>query len=142
MKLKLSLSATVDCADVVIKVYVDNNEIFQSVATTLEQIITHEIPETPSDHVLRLEMSGKTKYHTKISPAGELTYDVAFLVNALEFEDIDMTPVFYHHTPCYTHNLNGSAEERIDEFSGFIGCNGTVDFKFSTPIYLWFYGKI
>jgi hypothetical protein len=69
-------------------------------------------------------------------------YDVAFLVNALEFEDIDMTPVLYPNNPCYTHNLNGSAEERVDEFSGFMGCNGTASFEFSTPIYLWMYGKI
>ena len=87
-------------------------------------------------------MSGKNKYHTKIDAQGEITYDVAFLVNQLEFENIDMTPVFYHTNPCYTHNLNGSGPERVDEFSGFMGCNGTIDFKFSTPIYLWMYQKI
>lgn len=142
MILKLTLSSTVDCNDVNINVYVDNEKIFQSVATIAEQTIVHEVAEEPGDHVLRLEMSGKTKNHTKINSAGEMTYDVAFLVNVLEFEDIDMTPVLYTGNPCYTHNLNGSAAERIDEFSGFMGCNGTVDFKFFTPIYLWMYGRI
>lgn len=142
MILKLILAATADSSDVKLKIYVNNEIIFQTHASTAEQTVTHEIAELPQDHVLRLEMSGKTKHHTKINSQGEIMYDVAFLVNALEFEEIDMTPVFYQGNPCYTHNLNGSAAERTDEFSGFMGCNGTVDFKFFTPIYLWMYGKI
>ena len=142
MILKLTLAATEDSNDVKLDVYVDNEKIFHLCASNAEQTIIHEITELPGDHVLRLEMSGKTKHHTTINSHGEMTYDVAFLVNALEFEEIDMTPILYQGTLCYTHNLNGSAVERIDEFSGFMGCNGTVDFKFFTPIYLWMYGKI
>jgi hypothetical protein len=142
MILKLLLSATADNDDVMLGVFVDDEQIFQSAATVTQQTVTHEISELPGDHVLRLEMSGKTKQHTQVNSSGEIMYDVAFLVNALEFEDIDMTPVLYPNNPCYKHNLNGSAEERVDEFSGFMGCNGTASFEFSTPIYLWMYGKI
>jgi hypothetical protein len=142
MLLSLTLAATADCNDVTLEIYVDSNKIFQSAASTQVQTVSYSLSENPSDHVLRLVMSGKTRHHTTINPQGEILHDVAFLLNALEFENIDMTPVFYHNNPCYTHNLNGSAIERVDEFSGYIGCNGTIDFKFSTPIHLWMYQKI
>jgi hypothetical protein len=142
MIINLNVSATVECSDVFLEICVDNDTVFKTAATTQPQTISCFVKEDPANHVLKLVMSGKTKYHTKINEQGEITYDVAFLVNRLEFEDIDMTPVFYHNNSCYTHNLNGSATERVDEFSGFMGCNGTVDFKFSTPIYLWMYQKI
>jgi hypothetical protein len=37
----------------------------------------------------------------------------------------------------YTHNFNGTRPEITDTFFGIAGCNGTISFSFSTPIYLW-----
>ena len=142
MKLSLTLSATKDCNDVCVKIFIDNIEIFQSTAKCQPHTIEYTILENPADHDLKIVMAGKTRRHTQINNQGEIISDVAFMVDRLEFEDIDMTPIFYQGEPSYTHNLNSSSAERTDEFSGFMGCNGTVSFKFSTPIYLWLYGRI
>ena len=32
---------------------------------------------------------------------------------------------------------NGTQPEIADNFFGIAGCNGTISFRFSTPIYLW-----
>jgi hypothetical protein len=142
MKLSLTISATTDCNDIALQVFINDTEIFQSTAKCQQQIIEHIISEDPSDHVLKIKMTGKNRKHTQINSQGEIVSDVAFIVDRLEFEDIDMTPIFYYNNPCYTHNLNGSGVDRVDEFSGFMGCNGTIEFKFYTPIYLWMYQKI
>jgi hypothetical protein len=37
----------------------------------------------------------------------------------------------------YHHDTNGSTGAVTDSFYGTMGCNGRVEMRFRTPIYLW-----
>mgnify|MGYP003352455181 CR=1 FL=1 len=37
----------------------------------------------------------------------------------------------------YRHDYNGTGQPTEDNFFGVLGCNGTVELRFTTPIYLW-----
>lgn len=88
-----------------------------------------------------LSMQGKTHEHTIVDDQGQIESDCAVLINSIIIDDIDVTELFCQGAQCYRHNMNGSADEMLDEFYGFIGCNGVVEIKFSVPLYKWFLSK-
>jgi hypothetical protein len=137
MKLNLEFSASADCTDILIEIYLNKNKIFESTAQQQLQQVLCNINEDPADHELALVMSGKNRSHTVVDNNGEITSDIYFTINRLEFEDLDMRELFCLGKQCYTHSFNSSQPEFLDEFYGIIGCNGTVNINFSTPIYLW-----
>ena len=51
-------------------------------------------------------------------------------------DDLDVNQLFLEKC-VYTHNFNNTQSEIADTFHGVAGCNGTITFEFSTPIYLW-----
>jgi len=57
-------------------------------------------------------------------------------VTEITFDEIDCTQIVHDHA-VYRHNLNGTGPEIDDQFFGDMGCNGTVELKFTTPVYLW-----
>jgi hypothetical protein len=137
MQLNLEFSASADCPDIFIEIYLDNNLIFKSTAQQQSQQVLCEIDEDPADHTLALVMSGKNQSHTVVNDNDEITNDIYFKIDRLEFEDLDMQEVFCLGKECYTHSFNSNQPEFLDEFYGIIGCNGTVKINFTTPIYLW-----
>ena len=69
---------------------------------------------------------------------GQITSDIFFTINRLEFEELDMRKLFcLGQRSRHRHSFNSTQPEFDDEFYGDIGCNGTVFIPFSTPIYLW-----
>jgi hypothetical protein len=64
--------------------------------------------------------------------------DCAVIVEKILLDDIDVTEIYCAGLECYTHNNNGSTEDVVDEFYGYIGCNGTVEISWYTPMNLWF----
>jgi hypothetical protein len=138
MHIELDISANTDCNDIVLEVYVDHTKLFQSVAQTQIQTITYNLTEESAEHELKLIMSGKTSEHTIVDANGQITCDIFFIINRLEFEELDMRELFcLGRRSRHRHNFNSSWPEFDDEFYGNIGCNGTVFIPFSTPIYLW-----
>ena len=138
MIISLSINANNEASDINIKVLIDNQQIFESVATTQIQSITYEIDDHPRLHNLQIVMSGKSRRHTKVNKQGEIESDVFVELTSLEFDGISVSEIFCLGKECYTHSFNNpTAEPFLDEFYGIIGCNGTVDLQFETPIYLW-----
>ena len=138
MRLELDISANNDCTDIVIEVYVDQALIFQSTAQQQQQTVTYDISEDPGDHELQLVMSGKNFTHTIVDSNGQITSDIFFTINRLEFEELDMRKLFWlGQRRRHSHSFHSTQPEFDDEFYGDIGCNGTVFIPFSTPIYLW-----
>jgi hypothetical protein len=138
MYIELDISANTDCNDIILEVYVDHTKLFQSTARQEIQTINYNINENPADHELKLIMSGKTSKHTVVGPDGQITSDIFFIINRLEFEELDMKEIFcLGRRSRHRHSFNSTQLEFDDEFYGEIGCNGTVFMPFSTPIYLW-----
>jgi hypothetical protein len=138
MHLELDISANVDCTDIELGVYINNDKIFQTTAQKQIQTIIYDIDEDSADHELKLVMSGKNRTHTIVDNKGQIINDICFTINRLEFEELDMHGVFcLGKRSRYRHSFNSIQPEFDDEFYGNMGCNGTVFMPFSTPIYLW-----
>ena len=138
MELKLGLHSNIDCADISLIVTVDGQKIFNSTALQQEQIIHCTLLEYPSTHRVAIELVGKQPQHTIVDDRGNIVSDVYASVSTLEIQGIDVKPIFCAGRCCYFHSYNNPDSPTIvDEFYGDIGCNGTVNIDFFTPIYLW-----
>jgi hypothetical protein len=88
------------------------------------------------DHVLTFDMRGKRPEHTKIDSAGMIIQDRCISITNIAFDDIRLghtvTSVSHYH-----HNNNDTTEPVSETFYDVMGCNGRVEMRFSTPIYLW-----
>ena len=111
--------------------------IFKTDHVTETQTISFEVPdEDDAEHSLRLVMSGKTQEHTRVDKQGNITQDARLLIANVCFDEIELGQVFIDRA-VYTHDFNGSGETINDQFFGEFGCNGTVELKFTSPIYIW-----
>lgn len=138
MELILGLSATQACQDVIVEVLVDGNNVFESWAKQEQSQIKIQLPDSTRDHCVEIVMSGKKHIHTQFDSNGEVVSDVAFIVDTMKIQDIDVKHIFCQGRACYHHNFNDDTRSvEVDEFYGYIGCNGTVKIEFFTPIYLW-----
>ena len=81
-------------------------------------------------------MSGKTRRHTRLDAQGNITYDACLKITDISFDDISISDLLSQKA-VYNHDFNGSGEQTQDRFYETMGCNGSVDLEFSTPIYLW-----
>lgn len=99
--------------------------------------VTHQFDDSQDQsYTLIFEMQGKQPEHTQISATGEILQDRCITVSDFAFDDIQlghtMTEISQYH-----HDTNGTTDAVIDTFHSVMGCNGRVEIKFSTPVYLW-----
>jgi hypothetical protein len=125
-----------DVNDLAVEMWMDNSKFFDSCVAPGEQHVVHELSEDASDHVLKIVLKNKTQDHTTVDTDGNIVSDVLITVKNFAFDDIHVDQLFYENST-YTHDCNGSAEITAHEFFGPMGCNGTVEFQFSTPFYIW-----
>jgi hypothetical protein len=137
MHLELDVAANTVCPEILLEVYLDTVKIYQSTDHQFTHTIACDINEDTADHVMTLVMSGKNRKHTQVDESGKIVRDVYLQVDRLEFEGLDMREFFCLGNPCYTHSFNSTRPKILDEFYGMIGCNGQVEIRFSTPIFLW-----
>ena len=96
----------------------------------------HDISDDDGEHELRVVLTGKTSDHTKVDEAGNIVKDATLQISNVVIDDLDVNQLFLEKC-VYTHDFNGTQPEIADLFYGVAGCNGTISFRFSTPIYLW-----
>ena len=97
---------------------------------------SHDIVDNDGEHDLRIVISGKTTEHTTIDQDGNILKDATVQISNVVIDDLDVHQLFLDKT-VYIHDFNGTQPETQDTFHGIAGCNGTISFKFTTPIYLW-----
>jgi hypothetical protein len=135
IKIKCNLGTTNPAAGLAMQVWIDSEKIFdQPVVETTP--IEFDLTEDEANHSLRFVMSNKMSGHTQIDSNGNIVADSRLTVSDLEFDEIPLGQIVIDKA-VYTHNFNGTAEETQSTFYGEIGCNGTVELKFTTPVYLW-----
>ena len=108
----------------------DQNHVAEPVA------VSHEFSDDDGEHVLRITLKNKLPEHTRIDDQNNILSDVLLSVTEISFDEIDCTQIV-QDISVYRHNLNGTGPEIQDQFFGDLGCNGNVELKFTTPIYLW-----
>jgi hypothetical protein len=98
--------------------------------------ISIPVDDNEAEHVLKLVLKGKQFQHTTINDAGEIVADAVLEISNLAFDGIPLGQMANEKT-VYTHDFNETQPEIKDPFYGIMGCNGTVELRFTTPIYLW-----
>lgn len=119
-----------------LEVLLDNVMVYSNDSVTAAETIKVELPEDEAEHSLKIVLKNKTSDHTVLDPLGAIVQDNNLLIENINFDGI----VIGHkilQLATYTHDCNGSDELKEHKFYGEMGCNGTVELKFSTPIYVW-----
>lgn len=135
VKIKCNVGTTNMAAGLAMQVWVDSEKIFDQ--TVVEPTpVEFDLVDDEGEHSIRFVMSNKMPGHTQVDGDGNILADARLTVSDLEFDEILLNQIV-NDTAVYTHTFNGTAEETQDKFYGELGCNGTVELKFTTPIYLW-----
>ena len=130
------LDTTDSTAKIGVAVWIDDTCVYQTDQLPGPQNIDFAVSDDDGEHELRIVISGKTAHHTKVDAQGNIIKDVVVSIANITIDEIDVDQLF-NEKCVYTHDFNGSQPEIQDTFYGAAGCNGTISFKFSTPIYLW-----
>lgn len=119
------------------EVWVDDQRVL-NVEHVCEPVeFAHEFDDDQAgEHCIRVVMKYKTRRVTKVDSQGKIVKDALLTLSKFFCDHIDIESVFIELST-YTHTNNGATEPIQQRFYGAMGCNGTVELKFSTPIYLW-----
>jgi hypothetical protein len=99
-------------------------------------MFSHDFSDDDGEHRLRIVLGGKTAEHTVVDDDGNILKDATVQISQVTIDKLDVDQLFLEKC-VYEHNFNGSQPDIKDSFHGVAGCNGTIIFEFSTPIYLW-----
>ena len=134
---KLSFCISSTGTDLHVSVTLDDQVIYDDRPGLTPSTVTYEFDDTDDrEHMLIFQMQNKLPEHTTISDTGEILKDTVIQISNLSFDDIELGHMFTEHAR-YHHDTNGTTDPIIDTFYGEMGCNGRVEMRFSTPIYLW-----
>jgi hypothetical protein len=114
----------------------NGEELYRTDAVTARTVIHKFIADEDGEHQLTIELYGKGDSHAHLDADGKFEYDSCLKIDAVEFDDIDIMPVF-QTVAQYQHCFNGTGDSVTERCYGTMGCNGTVTLRFTTPIYLW-----
>ena len=130
--------STTDAAAVLgIQVWVDDICVCQHSHVTDTYHFRHDINDDKDGTCkLKIVMTGKTTDHTQLDQDGNIVKDAMLGIHNITMDGINIDLIFYK-IATYDHDYNGTGVEHVEKFFGHMGCNGTVEFEFSTPGYLW-----
>ena len=118
------------------EIWLDDVCVFDQDRVNRPMSVEHEFNDDEGEHALRICLKNKRPEHTVIDDQDNILSDALLSVTEISFDEIDCTKIV-HDLAVYRHNLNGTGPDIEDLFFGDMGCNGTVELKFSTPVYLW-----
>ena len=119
-----------------VEIWLDDTVLLSNNHVQEKITFSHYISDDDGEHKLRVVISGKTSDHTRIDEAGNIVKDATLQISNVVIDDLDVNQLFLEKC-VYTHNFNDTQTQIADTFHGVAGCNGTISFEFSTPIYLW-----
>ncbi len=119
-----------------LRVVLDQVTIFENAQVTETVQLHHEMSDEDGEHELTFELFGKQPEHTEITETGDIVSDALLEISNIKLDGIDLDQIVQSLAE-YHHDFNGSQAPINDKFYGYLGCNGTVTLKFTTPVYLW-----
>lgn len=129
-------SSTSGVKSVDIEILLDDQLIYNNSSLLDKELIKVELPDDECDHNLKIILKNKTAGHTVLDSSGAIVQDTNLIVDNIKFDDIALN-FNALQTATYTHDMNGTDQLKKYKFYGEMGCNGTVELKFTTPIYIW-----
>jgi hypothetical protein len=122
--------------DLALEFWLDNTKFFDDFISPGITKIEYEFPEEENHHVIRMVMKNKTIDHTVIDENNNIIEDAVLEIRNVFFDQLNIDYIFYSNCT-YTHDFNGTGKITVDDYYGTLGCNGTVEFQFTTPFYIW-----
>jgi hypothetical protein len=137
-KFSFELTSTDPVAELGFEAWIDN-QCVTNIDHVMETITVNGFlpSDDESEHVLKMVLKGKKSNHTTVDSNGNIISDALLKITNLTFDDIQLGTIFTEQA-VYYHDFNGTQSAVEDKFFDCMGCNGTVELKFFTPIYLWF----
>ena len=149
LKFKLELYATMWDQPPVAEIKLNSKSYFKSEIRGTEQDPTviefvAELTED-SEYNLIIERSGKGKNQTVLDGKGEIIKDQLLHIKGIEIDEIDIGALVYEgvYTPKYPEpwatQQRESGNDLKDSFKNVtkMGFDGTWNFKFGSPFYMW-----
>lgn len=136
VKILCTLDTTDPACALGMEIWLDDLQIFDCAHVTEPIKFEHEFSDQDAQHLLRFVMKGKQLTHTQVDADGQIVSDARLLIKNLSFDEIELGQILIDHA-AYYHNFNGSGPHTREKFYGELGCNGSVELEFSTPMYLW-----
>jgi hypothetical protein len=134
---KLGFGAQATGLGLFLRVKLDEEIIYDSQLGMDGTEIVHEFDDSvEKSRTLSIEISGKDPQHTKLNDQGEIVDDLVANIQGFKLDNIELGHVFFEKCQ-YHHDFNGTDDAIVDTFWGTMGCNGRVEFQFSSPLYLW-----
>jgi len=134
---QISFNVAATGPDLFLCVKFNGKIIYHESPGDIARTITHEFDDDiEQEHCVEFVLSGKIPDHTQIAESGEILEDRTVSICDVKIDGIDLGYLF-NHISQYHHDLNGTSDPVIEKFYGVMGCNGTVEFRFSSPVYLW-----
>jgi len=117
---------------------------FDNVAVATVDHVNHTCPVTvkfadsmqAETHCLQIQMLGKQSEHTKLDAQGNFLQDPRLIISNFQVSEIPADDIL-HKLGSYQHSFNGNGEPTNHQFSGVMGCNGTVTLELTTPVLMW-----
>lgn len=137
-KFNFQLSPTNPSAKLGFEVWIDDQCMFETDHVQESMLVEGLLPEDDieREHTLKFVLKGKQIEHTQVDSMGNIISDSRLEITNLMFDDIELGPLV-SNLSVYHHDFNGSRDPIQEKFFGSMGCNGTAELKFTTPIYLW-----
>jgi hypothetical protein len=136
----ITITCKIDTTDATVplgfEAWIDDELAFATDHVTGAQTLSMDVADDEALHQLRFVLKNKDSAHTTLDAAGNIVTDACVTVQDVCFDSIPLRQVFFDKAT-YSHDFNGTADPVQDRFYGIMGCNGTVELKFTTPIYLW-----
>lgn len=129
---------SLSCKDTgtVVVVKFDNQLVWQGDPADAHQI-SHEFEDIDEqEHVLNIALSNKLPSHTKVDEQGNIVSDLLVNISQFLLESVNIDQLVWN-TSTYHHAFNGTQPSTVERFFGNMGCNGQVEFRFTSPAYIW-----
>jgi hypothetical protein len=120
-----------------VEIWLDDAVLLSNNHVQKKITFSHDIGDDDvGERKLRIVIYGKPSDYTQVDNQGNIIKDATLQISQVEIDTLDVNQLFLDKC-VYTHDFNGTQPEIVDTFHGIAGCNGTISFEFSTPIYLW-----
>jgi len=136
IKLSLDIVNPSEFHNLGIELWLNKQKFFDNLISPGTHHVIHEFEVADGDHVLKIKFKNKSHEHTEINEQGEIISDALIKIKNVIFDDINIDQLIYNLSE-YVHDGNGSQTIAVHKFYGNLGCNGHVQLKFFTPVYLW-----
>jgi hypothetical protein len=126
-----------------VSLILDSQVFVVDTTKTLNEFTFEYDPTSISQHRFEFKVSGKQQHLKKfyVDVANNITTSdipsLACIIDTIEFDGHDIVPLLAH-TARYHHDTNGGTELMSDEYTHWLGYDGSIVTTFLTPLFAWF----